>query len=358
MKIVIGGDVVPRTEGEKRFIAQDEGTFGDVAVLMRVADRCFVNLECALTHSENAIPKFGPNLKAHPLCADLLKKVGVTDVLLSNNHTFDFGIEGLVETVENLKRVGLNYTGIGENDTDSRKPQFIEQDGKRIAIINVCEHEYTYALPNRMGANPFDPFLTMQDIRTAKKSADHVIVVYHGAKEFSRYPSPRVRNLCHEMAHNGAGVILLQHSHCIGCYEQYEGCHILYGQGNFHFCGYLTTEGWNNGLLVELSIDDDIDIKFHPISIGESGITLAKGEEYHSVMELFERCSDDLKTNRWLLGWKEFCKTQEEYYMGLLEGIGREADDRKRQLFAHCLDCEAHTDVWREMFPSWNLTNK
>ena len=38
MKIVIGGDVVPRTEGEKRFIAQDEGTFGDVAALMRDAD--------------------------------------------------------------------------------------------------------------------------------------------------------------------------------------------------------------------------------------------------------------------------------------------------------------------------------
>ena len=25
--------------------------------------------------------------------------------------------------------------------------------------------------------------------------------------------------------------------------------------------------------------------------------------------------------------------------------------------FGHMLDCEAHTDVWRELFPSWNLTN-
>ena len=27
-------------------------------------------------------------------------------------------------------------------------------------------------------------------------------------------------------------------------------------------------------------------------------------------------------------------------------------------LFAHYLDCEAHMDVWRELFPTWNLTNE
>mgnify|MGYP003294594527 CR=1 FL=1 len=46
--------------------------------------------------------------------------------------------------------------------------EYAKSKGKKIGIINVCEHEYTYALPNRPGANPFDPFLTMQDIRAAK----------------------------------------------------------------------------------------------------------------------------------------------------------------------------------------------
>ena len=44
MKIVFGGDLVPRTKSEQRFIAQDVGTFGDVADFMKSADRCFVNL--------------------------------------------------------------------------------------------------------------------------------------------------------------------------------------------------------------------------------------------------------------------------------------------------------------------------
>jgi hypothetical protein len=28
------------------------------------------------------------------------------------------------------------------------------------------------------------------------------------------------------------------------------------------------------------------------------------------------------------------------------------------QLFCHYLDCEAHTDVWRELFYTWNHTNE
>ena len=51
-------------------------------------------------------------------------------------------------------------------------------------------------------------------------------------------------------------------------------------------------------------------------------INFAKDEEYHSVVELFKRYSDDLQADRLLLGWKEFCRMQEEYNMALLEGIG------------------------------------
>ena len=74
-----------------------------------------------------------------------------------------------------------------------------EKDGVRVTLINVCEHEYTYATETRVGARPFDEFETMQDIREAKKDADYVIVVYHGGKELCQYPSPRLMKACREM---------------------------------------------------------------------------------------------------------------------------------------------------------------
>ena len=34
------------------------------------------------------------------------------------------------------------------------------------------------------------------------------------------------------------------------------------------------------------------------------------------------------------------------------------ASQTRNDLFGHFLDCEAHTDVWRELFPTYNLTNE
>ncbi len=359
MKFVIGADLVPTQDSESYFIAQDlPALFGDTLPILQGADRFAVNLECALTTYDGAIKKHGPNLKADPACADALKAMGVTDVMLSNNHVFDFGIQGLRDTMANLDRVGIPYTGVGENDTDSRKIYYIEQEGKKLAIVNVCEHEYTYALPDRMGANPFDPFLTMHDIREAKKNADFVIAIYHGGKEMCRYPSPRLLRLCHEMAECGADVVLTQHSHCIGCYEQYEGSHIVYGQGNFNFVWERNDPEWSTSLIVELDITDKIDIKFYPTYMTKTGIDLAKGELEKEIMDGFAARNEELQNGKWREGWHAFCESVSHYRNTLQRSTAPEADERTQELFAHFLDCEAHTDVWRELFPTWNHTNE
>lgn len=360
MKLLIGADTVPTSVTNDLFVKGDVKTlFGDICNLTKEADRVIINLECALTRHEGKIKKFGPNIKCDPECTNALVNLGVTDVCLSNNHVFDYGIKGLRDTMQALDDAGLTYTGIGENDTDSRKAYYIEHDGKKIGIINVCEHEYTYALPNRIGANPFDPFLTMQDIRECKKNADYVICIYHGGKEYCRYPSPRLYNLAHEMVLCGADVVLAQHSHCIGCYEQFEGGHIVYGQGNFNFVfeGYNCPECWFTSLLVELDIDDGIKIKFHPIVATEQGCDLARGAKAAEIMSEFEARNEELKNGKWRDGWHAFCTDPErKYYHDRI--VNACTTEEELHLFAHYLDCEAHTDVWRELYPTWNTTNE
>ena len=360
MKMIIGADVVPTAQSEELFIKGDlQALFTDVLGVLEQADRTVINLECALTTAETGIKKFGPCLKANPKCADTLKALGVTDVMLANNHVFDFGIQGLKDTMANLERVGLPYTGVGANDTDSRKPYIIEQDGKKIGFINVCEHEYSYALPDRMGANAFDPFLTMQDIRALKKDVDFVIALYHGGKEQCAYPSPRLRNLCREMVLCGADVVITQHSHCIGCYEEFEGKHIVYGQGNFHFCWDNMKENWYASLLVELTIEQDVQVKFIPLVSGQDSIWLAKGEKYDEIMDAFAARNAELQNGKWKDGWHAFCESAQASYKSTLQGLCMdETPASKMEKFAHYLDCEAHTDVWRELFPTWNSTNE
>ncbi len=365
MKIVIGGDIIPTPNSEKYYLNKDvDYLFTDLMPIVKSADRAIFNLEGALTRSENRIKKFGPHLKGAPECADTMKMFGITDMALSNNHVFDFGIEGLDETLSALKGVGINYMGIGADENACRAPYYIEQDGIKIGFINVCEHEYSYATEDRVGCNPFDPFLTMHDIREAKKNSDYVVVIYHGGKEHCEYPSPRLMRLCHEMVECGANVVLTQHSHCIGCYEEYEGGHIVYGQGNFHFphMGELP-DNWYQGLLVELNITKgNLDFKVHPFILSGAQISLAKGSDYDTIMNAFYERNKTLKNGEWKKGWLEFCQVEKDNYdcdyAKYVQPVAPTPNEARRHVFSHFLDCEAHTDVLRELFVTWNKTNK
>jgi len=360
MKMLLLGDVCPTNETAPLFAQKDITTlFSDVVTLFEKADYSFVNLECALTDSDNAIAKFGPNLKAPAETAQVLKELGVDCCGLSNNHVFDFGIPGVRDTLKNLEEAGLEWTGFGENYEDSRKDHVIERNGEKIAIITVCEHEYSYALEDRMGSRPWDEFDTIEDIRKAKVNSDRVIVIYHGGKELCRYPSPRLHRLCRAMVKNGADVVLCQHSHCIGTYEKYGEGHILYGQGNFHFVKHTYAfDGWYNCMAVHYDTKTN-EIGFTPISAGDKGISLAAGQEKETLMAEFETRNAELLTGGWKAGWHAFCEDARKNYINVIGNACKEnSTPTQNAHFGHYLDCEAHTDVWRELFPTYNQTNE
>ena len=364
MKTLLLGDLSPTSLTNPLFDQMDTETlFQDAVTLFEGNDINFVNLECALTDHDKDIEKFGPPLKASVHTADTLKKIGTTVCGLSNNHIFDFGIKGAQDTFAALDRVGLDYTGFGENYEDSRKNYIVEKDGEKVAIIAVCEHEYSYALEDRMGSRPYDEYETMDDIRAAKAECDRVIVIYHGGKEQCQYPSPRLFRLCRAMVRNGADVVLCQHSHCIGCYENYQGGHILYGQGNFHFVkpAFMNEElikTWNNSLAVKYDTKAN-SIEFIPLAVCGDGIALAKGEEKESIMAGFAARNAELAADKWQEGWRAFCEKMSPTYYNALKNVCVEGNTEKDdKLFGHYLDCEAHTDVWRELFKTANHTNE
>ncbi len=355
MKITIGGDVSIK-DCEKQF-EQCKSTelFNDIIDLFKSSDRAIINLECAVTDKNTPIKKIGPNLKAPLNTVKVLKEIGVTDCVLSNNHIFDFGKAGALDTLSQLKSLGINYTGFGDDEQNARKNLIISSDKIRVAIIAVCEHEYSYALSNRMGARGYDPYDTNDDIWEAKKNADYVIVIYHGGKEDCRYPSPRLLKACRSMVKHGADVVLCQHSHCIGCYEEYMGSHILYGQGNFHFVwheaedendnGYM----WNTGLLAQIHIDNKLKIKFIPCVVDGLGVRCANTNEANRLLAELDMRSQSLKDGSWYDKWREFALSQERY-LAFPQEMYEE--------IAHYFDCEAHTDVCKEIYQTYNTTNE
>lgn len=359
MKTLLLGDLSPTRITDPLFQQKKIDTlFTDTLSLFEGNDVNMVNFECAITDSEEVIDKFGPGLRCCEEVAEVLKEIGVNYCALSNNHIFDFGKKGFYNTIRVLEKNGMKLTGYGENEADARKNLIVEKDGERVAFVNVCEHEYSYALENRCGCRGFDPFETMEDIRRAKETADRVIVLYHGGKEQCEYPSPRLVKACRAMVKNGADVVLCQHSHCIGAYENFEGAHILYGQGNFHFVYPSKHDNWDTAFAVKYDTKTN-EIEFIPLQMLEEGITLAKGEKAEEIEKGFRQRSASLLDGTWIEGWRAFCEMKREPYTKVLQNAFKaDSTPRDDHKFAHYLDCEAHTDVWRELFKTANHTNE
>ena len=357
IRMIFCGDLVPTEATRPAFDRGDlNALMGDVPSFLRGSDFAVANLEGALTLRDTPIRKIGSLQKGVPDDARVIAACGFTHIGLSNNHTLDYGVNGMRDTVEAVRAAGMVPFGYGENDLDSRKNLILEKDGKRIAVVAVCEHEYTYALPDQFGANPFDPFDTMEDVAEAKRNADAVIVMYHGGKEQCEYPSPRLRRACRAMVRAGADLVLTQHSHCIGSRETYRGAEILYGQGNFNFVEEPENPQWRCGLMAEVLFDGALRVDYIPVTVTDTGIRLALPAEKQNILDGLTRRSATLQDDKaWMEAWEAFCRSV-PYYVDAVKNAFRDVPEGEQcnQIFPHYLDCEAHLDVWHTLFKSWH----
>lgn len=175
------------------------------------ADYTIFNLEVPLTDEKKPIAKSGPNLIAPTATIEGLKAINPLFFGLANNHILDQGVEGLVSTVKVLEDAGIEYSGVGQNLVEACKPFIKEINGKRVGIYCCAEHEFSIATESTPGANPFDPLESFEHIEKLKQSADYVIVLYHGGKEYYRYPSPYLQKICRKLVDKGADLVITQH---------------------------------------------------------------------------------------------------------------------------------------------------
>jgi len=348
IQLLICGDMIPTESNEQAMIDGNlEDLFGDTLDLFRTADFRFCNMEGALTERGTAIKKAGPNLRANPATIRTYKDVGMNLVSLANNHSLDFGREGMEDTFAALRTAGIPFTGAGFNAKEARRPYRTSIGGHKISFITVAEHEFTIATDTRAGANPFDPFDTIEDIETEKAAGYTVIVIYHGGKEHYPYTSPNTRRRCRKMAERGADFVFCQHTHCICCYEDYAGCHICYGQGNSLFCKY-NHDCWRTELLPMVTIrpNGTSSVEYTPVIQEEGHIRLAKGEEAKEIMEGFFRRSIEILDDKILAEkWEEFFTSDGMSRLkriGILDENGKETFDKSLIAISGILNCEIH----------------
>lgn len=292
--MLIGSDLVPTDLNYDLF---EQG--GAKALLgeklqteLAAADFRIFNLETPITDFPAPIPKCGPNLIVPTRTIKGIKAIDPSLLALANNHILDQGDDAMFATMALLAQWEIPYVGAGKNLAEAMQPYIVEAEGRRIGIYNCAEHEFTIAEDNKAGANPFDPLESPDHVAALKEQCDYVIVLYHGGKEHYRYPTPNLQKVCRKLAEKGADLVVCQHSHCVGCVEKYEGCTIVYGQGNFMFVKY-DNEFWRTGMLVKVDFDGEARVSYVPVCKNDNVIRMAEGEEAEKILNgLFERSAE------------------------------------------------------------------
>ena len=372
-KIFISGDFCPAVGPTDKLLQEGAAktVFGDLYEIIRNADLSITNLECPLTLSGSGIKKIGPNLKVRPKIASLLKSAGFGLVTLANNHIYDYGQQGLSETLDSLRRCGLSYVGAGLSLQEARKTFFIEIKDTKLAIVNFAEVEFSCANSEHGGANPMNLIDNIHQIQEARNNANHVLVIVHGGHENYHYPSPETLKRYRFYAESGAAAVIAHHTHCIGGYEQHKSVPVFYSLGNFFFPALCNNvpNCWYEGYALLLKITKDaVGFEILPYEQCRSGtfsIDRTKGKEIFRKIEDINRV---LKNNEQITAkWEEFIRTKGLSYLAGLSGFGRyktailrrlgllEYFYRKSQLnfVRQMIRCEAHKEATLEVLSNY-----
>ena len=261
-----------------------ESPLATVAPILADADAVFSNLEVAVAGPDCACTPTRDDVYFHgagPEVLDYLNEIGVSLLSLANNHSWDYGDEGIVSTVAEASKRGFTYAGTGGTMAEAVAPAYRDVGGVRVGLValaTVNAPSGAMATEAKPGVNLLSPDdavawdRNIAAIEEAAANADFVITYQH--YQVDAGPGWQER-WAHAAVDAGADLYVSHGEPRLAGVEEYRGGLILYGLGNFIFhsrteIGNYPPEVWESAV-VSLSIGTDgvREAVFTPVALDE-----------------------------------------------------------------------------------------
>jgi poly-gamma-glutamate synthesis protein (capsule biosynthesis protein) len=258
--MAVGDIMLSRVVGSKMVKYQDYTyPFLKTHELLSSADYTFGNLETSVTPGREIVT--GEMVfRADPESLEGLLLAGFDLVTLANNHTLNFGKDGLLDTFKYLSSAGIKYMGAGKSVKDAYQPVVEEIKGISFAFL-----AYSYATGNLTSYDSEEPnpslaamdFEKMKsDVLTASELADYVIVSMHDGYEYQFTPNQHQKDFAHAAIESGADLVIGHHPHVVQTMQKYQDGYILYSLGNFVF-DQMWSQETREGMVAEITFTND-----------------------------------------------------------------------------------------------------
>jgi poly-gamma-glutamate capsule biosynthesis protein CapA/YwtB (metallophosphatase superfamily) len=266
-----------------------------IAPVLRRADLAVVNLETAVTNGGTQVAKQFV-FRAPPSAFAALRDGGVDVASMANNHGMDFGESGLRDSLAAAKRYRFPVIGIGLNAKQAFRPFRRTINGQRIAVIGatqVLDDELISAWtagPHKPGlASAKDVPRLLQEVRTARRASDTVVVFLHWGVELAQCPSKDQRTLAKQLVAAGADVVVGGHAHRVQGAGRLGHGLVDYGLGNFIWYGTSELSSETGVLLVTVDGHRVAGYRWEPARIVDGTPRPLAGSERRTNISSWKR---------------------------------------------------------------------
>lgn len=221
----------------------------------------------------------------------ILNIMGADVVSLANNHTMDYGEEGLVDTMNAIKNTGVKYVGAGNNLDEAKSAYIKEVNGKTVAVLaanRVVPRVDWYAYENKPGQmttyEGTDRYhMIQEEIKKLKsEGVDIVVVLVHFGENKDTTIQDYQYNVAHAYVDAGADLIIGSHIHLLQGAEIYKGKYIFYGVGNFLFENYAVD---TVAVTASIASDNKLTVSLIPCKSQNSKTIDVTGSEAKKIFD-------------------------------------------------------------------------
>ncbi len=205
------------------------------------ADYASVNLETVVSRSpRDTPPPKSVTFYSPPELVDALKWAGVDYVTLGNNHSYDYLQGGIADTLTELDRVALPWSGAGRNEPEAMKPYVVKLNGTGFALHGFVGWKGTVTPHQAAEGEKGGAALASEQTISAALDADvaarrSAIVQFHDGTEYSDVPTDRVKQNMELALTHGAALVIGHHPHVTQGFALVDGRLVAYSIGNLLF---------------------------------------------------------------------------------------------------------------------------
>jgi hypothetical protein len=250
------GDVGPIHEPIDEYAALVRSTLAQADLRFGHAERIYSDLGQLQVHAG------GGHGRVPPRMAELFTDCGFDVMSVATNHAMDYGPEAMLDSLANLRALGIETVGAGANLAEARRPAILERNGFRLAFLAYCSvvregyaagkdspgvaplraHTYYRHRNYQPGTPPIvvtipyeDELQAMRDdIDAASQQADAVVVSVHwGIHNIPKVIADYQLTVARAAFAEGAALVVGHHTHVPKGIEVIDGHVCFYDLSSF-----------------------------------------------------------------------------------------------------------------------------